>query len=110
MMRRPARSALFPYTTLFRSMPVVPVIVPEMLQVGAEAAKLMPATFAPFTVTAAVAGLEGHPGLARGIRCQPFSRAGKTELSGLSVRLSADCRPPGATACLDVQLSRPGKN
>ncbi len=41
--------------------PVVPVIVPEMLQVGAEAAKLMPVTFAPFTVTAALAGLKVKP-------------------------------------------------
>ena len=31
------------------------------LQVGAEAAKLMPATFAPFTVTAALAGLKVKP-------------------------------------------------
>src|SRR5260370_14423245 len=40
---------------------VVEVCFPELLQVGAEAAKLMPVTFAPFTVTAALAGLKVNP-------------------------------------------------
>jgi len=41
---------------------VVPVTVPEMVHVGiAVTVKLMPVTFAPFTVTAALAGLNVEP-------------------------------------------------
>src|SRR3712207_7307467 len=40
MIRRPPRSTLFPYTTLFRSRPIDVLLATSMLQVGVDVARL----------------------------------------------------------------------
>src|SRR2546422_7107591 len=60
MIRRPPRSTLFPYTTVFRSAPVPTVIVEEAVAgLGLKLAVAQPGNPLSLKVTAAVKPLEG---------------------------------------------------
>src|SRR3712207_7281666 len=49
MIRRPPRSTLFPYTTLFRSTSVVPVLIAARIVQGVGAAFIFPTAYALVT-------------------------------------------------------------
>src|SRR3712207_9269380 len=93
MIRRPPRSTLFPYTTLFRSGVVLPAVIYVLFNLGTGGAALkgwaIPTATDIAFAPAVLAGLGSH--------LPPAMRTLPLPLPGTSVkrRVGKECRSPG---------------
>src|SRR3989454_7232946 len=102
MIRRPPRSTLFPYTTLFRSAPRLDawtaLVLAALDTSRARSGAMLEPTFRPPTVLAAMARTLDAPA---GGRLEPGFRSGRLEGPGENARAPRDPPargPPPATA------------